>query len=35
MNHPLLDYRRSVAVGVDLGQSKDLTSLAVVEKIVP
>lgn len=33
--HPLLDYRRTVAVGVDLGQSKDPTSLAVVEKIAP
>ncbi|MGY3038536.1 hypothetical protein ACVWWQ_000123 [Rhodanobacter sp. TND4EL1] len=35
MNHPLLDYRRTVAVGVDLGQSKDPTSLAVIEKIAP
>lgn len=26
-------YRRTVAVGVDLGQSKDPTSIAVVEKI--
>lgn len=33
--HPLLDYKRTVAVGVDLGQSKDPTSLAVVEKIAP
>ncbi|WP_201312888.1 hypothetical protein [Dyella sp. EPa41] len=35
MNHPLLDYRRTVAVGVDLGQSKDPTSIAVIEKIAP
>ena len=33
MNHPLLDYKRTVAVGVDLGQSKDPTSIAVIEKI--
>ncbi|QNK00974.1 hypothetical protein [Dyella telluris] len=35
MNHPLLDYRRTVAVGVDLGQSQDPTSIAVIEKIAP
>lgn len=33
--HPLLIDRSTVAVGVDLGQSKDPTSIAVIEKIEP
>jgi hypothetical protein len=32
---PRFFYRQSVAVGVDLGQSKDPTSIAVVEKLAP
>lgn len=32
---PRFVYRTTVCVGVDLGQSKDPTSLAVVEKIAP
>lgn len=33
MNDPRFTYRRRVAVGVDLGQSQDPTSIAVLEKV--